>query len=344
MRLVLTGGGTGGHIYPAIEVGILAAARGATLAYMGSLRGQEASVCARHAIPYQGFASEPLWSLKTPQGWRAVARLTRAVRRAKQALRERRPDVVFSTGGYAAAPILAAARALEIPYVLHEGNSIPGRTTRIFARKAKTVACTFRTTVPRLPGAVRTGHPVRQALRDAARNRQEGDLVIVIGGSQGAKFLNENVPQAAREVEGLTWLHATGPANYEAFRKEAFEGYEIVPFIEADRLAEAYAHTRLAVARSGSTLAEFAAFRLPSVLIPLPTSSDDHQLWNAREFETMGAATVVEQTGGDLVAAIRAWTDPERRKKAQEALAEWDVPDATARLALIIEEAARKNA
>lgn len=344
MRLVLTGGGTGGHIYPAVEVGRLAVERGATLSYLGSLRGQEAAVCERLGIPFQGFGSEPLWSLRTPRGWRAVARLARATREAKRVLRRERPDAVFSTGGYSAAPIMAAARSLGTPYVVHEGNSMPGRTTRLFAPRAAAVCCTFRTTEGRLPGAVRTGHPIRRELREAAAHREETPLVVVVGGSQGARFLNEGAPRAAREFEGLTWLHATGPGGYEEFKACGFEGYEIVPFIEADRLADAYAHARLAVARSGSTLAEFAAFRLPSVLVPLPTSADDHQRANAREFVAMGAATLVEQEGGDLGAAIREWSDPARREKAKKALEEWDVPDATARLASILEETARKNA
>ena len=341
MRLVLTGGGTGGHIFPAVEVGQFAAERGASLLYMGSLRGQESAVCESKGIAFQGFGSEPLWSLKSPRGWRAVARLARATRSAKRALAEYRPDAVFSTGGYSAAPVMAAARSLGIPYIVHEGNSIPGRTTRMFAPAAAAVLCTFRTTEGRLRRAVRTGHPIRRALREAAVHREETPLVVVVGGSQGAHFLNEGVPSAARGMEGLRWLHATGPVNYEAYRDSGFEGYEIVPFIEADRLAEAYAKARLAVARSGSTLAEFAAFRLPSVLVPLPSSADDHQRANAREFAAMGAAILVEQDGGDLSAAIRAWSDPERRKLAQEALAEWDVPDATARIASIIEDVVR---
>ena len=345
MRLVLTGGGTGGHIYPALEVGRLAAERGASLAYMGSLRGQEEAACVRAGIAFQGFGSEPLWSLRTRRGWRAAARLARAAQGAKRALRASRPDVVFSTGGYSAAPILAAARALGIPYVIHEGNSMPGRTTLMFAPRAARVCCTFRTTEGRLPGAVRTGHPIRRELREAASDRHETPLVVVVGGSQGARFLNEGVPFAARGIVGLRWLHATGPGQFEEFRDRAFEGYEIVPFIEADRLGEAYAGAMLAVARSGSTLAEFAAFRLPSVLVPLPTSADDHQRFNALEFVEMGAASMAEQGVGDLAAAIRGWVDePSRREMAGRALAEWDIPDATARLASIIEEAARRNA
>ncbi|RYG21803.1 UDP-N-acetylglucosamine--N-acetylmuramyl-(pentapeptide) pyrophosphoryl-undecaprenol N-acetylglucosamine transferase [bacterium] len=347
MKLVLTGGGTGGHIYPALEVGRLAAERGAELRYLGSLRGQESKACERLGIPFEGFASEPLWSLKTPAGWRALIRLLRASGGAKRSMRRDRPDVVFSTGGYSAAPVMAAARSLGIPYVIHEGNSIPGRTMRMFAPKATTVCCTFRTTLEHLPNAVRTGHPVRRELREAAQNREETPLVVVVGGSQGARFLNEGVPQAARSLSGLQWLHATGPAQYDAFKDAAkgIEGYELLPYIEADRLSGAYAHAMLAVARSGSTLAEFAAFRLPSVLVPLPTSADDHQRHNALEFVKIGAATLCEQGKDDLAAAIREWTsDESKRLAAQTALAEWDIPDATSRLATIIEEAARKNA
>lgn len=347
MKLVLTGGGTGGHIYPALEVGRLAAERGAELRYLGSIRGQESNACERLGIAFQGFASEPLWSLRTPAGWRALVRLLRATGDAKRSMRSDRPDVVFSTGGYSAAPVMAAARSLGIPYVIHEGNSIPGRTMRMFAPKATAVCCTFRKTLEHLPKAVRTGHPVRRELRHAAQKRQESPLVVVVGGSQGARFLNEGVPKAARTLEGLRWLHATGPGQYEDFKNAAdgIPGYELLPYIEADRLSEAYARAMLAVARSGSTLAEFAAFRLPSVLVPLPTSADDHQRHNALEFVDMGAATLYEQGKGDLAAAIREWaTDGAKRADAQKALAEWDIPDATARLATIIEEAARKHA
>lgn len=341
MRIVLTGGGTGGHIYPALEVG----REFDDVRYLGSRRGQEGRLCSARGIPFEGFASEPLWSLRTPAGWRALVRLLRATGAAKGALRRERPDAVFSTGGYSAAPVLAAARSLGIPYVVHEGNSMPGRVTRMFAPRAAAVLCTFRTTTTGLKGAVRTGHPVRRELREASLGRRDEPLGIVLGGSQGSQFLNEGVPKAAREVGGLRWLHATGPTHYEASKGLAFGGYEMVPYLEADQIADAYARATLAVARSGSTLAEFAAFRIPSVLVPLPTSADDHQRQNAYEFELMGAATVCEQGKGDLAAAIRAWVeDPARREAAKRALAAWDVPDATARIASIIKASARKDA
>lgn len=342
MRLVLTGGGTGGHIYPALEVG----REFSEVCYLGSLRGQEGRLCEAQNVPFQGFASEPLWSLRTPAGWRALGRMMLATRVAKASLRRQRPDVVFSTGGYSAGPVLAAARSLGVPYVVHEGNSMPGRVTRMFAPRAVGVCCTFRRALMTLPGAIRTGHPVRRELREAAKLREERALGLVLGGSQGSRFLNEWIPKAARKVEGLRWLHATGPSQYDEFKGSAVEGYEMVPYLEADRMADAYAQAMLVVARSGSSLAEFAAFRIPSVLVPLPSSADDHQRQNADEFEQMGAAVTIAQDHGDrLDQAIRSLLEnPARRDAAKRALAEWDVPDATARIASIIRDAASKHA
>ena len=124
MRLVLTGGGTGGHIYPALEVGRCAAERGAELRYFGSLRGQESAACAARGIPFQGFASEPLTGLG------AMIRMQQARGIARRALRTDRPDAVFSTGGYGAGPVVAAAQDLGIPYVIHTADSVPPKFTK----------------------------------------------------------------------------------------------------------------------------------------------------------------------------------------------------------------------
>jgi UDP-N-acetylglucosamine--N-acetylmuramyl-(pentapeptide) pyrophosphoryl-undecaprenol N-acetylglucosamine transferase len=136
MRLVLSGGGTGGHVYPALEVARLARDRGHEILYLGSQRGQEAGVCQREGILFHGFPSQPLYSLKSPSGWKAAAALLQARMQARTALRAARPDVLFSTGGYSAGPVVSAARALKIPYMLHEGNSAPGRSNLLFAKEA----------------------------------------------------------------------------------------------------------------------------------------------------------------------------------------------------------------
>jgi UDP-N-acetylglucosamine--N-acetylmuramyl-(pentapeptide) pyrophosphoryl-undecaprenol N-acetylglucosamine transferase len=354
--LVVTGGGTGGHVYPALEVARLARERGADLLYLGSLRGQESGVCGRESIEFQGFPSQPLYSLRTPRGWKAAVSLLRATSMARSALRRRRPDAVFSTGGYSAAPVMAAARSLGIPYNIHEANSVPGRSNLMFAERAFAFTSTFRSTEGFAKGreVIRTGQPIRRELRAlASQPRTEGPTsIIIIGGSQGAVYLNENVPDAAREMsdDQVTWTHASGKSHYDKTVAHARElglgaNYRVEPYLETDAIAAAYRSATMAIARSGGTLAEFALFRLPSVLVPLPTSADDHQLHNAIEFADMNAATVLRQESTDpikIAEAVRVWIDDtSARARAEKALADWDRPDATERIVELVERAAR---
>lgn len=366
MRLVVTGGGTGGHVYPALEVARYAREHGDEIVYLGSLRGQEGAASQREGFEFHGFRAEPLYSLKTPRGWKSGLILLRAVGIAKKLLRQAKPDVVFSTGGFSAAPVISGARSLKIPYVLFEANSIPGRTHRMFAPQASAFASVFHKTAERMSSiaVTRTGMPIRKALRDAAsavagasRPRARVDehdsleraapatgVVLVVGGSQGSAFLNESVPKAAALLEGVPFLHATGTKNFDAsFRDDLPTAYKMVPYLEQEAMLQGLSSAKLAVARSGGTLAEFACFRLPSVLVPLPTSADDHQLHNAREFEAMGAATLVEQknaTPERLAGAIRGWLERDT-SSAEQAMAEWDVPDATERIYGLIRAARR---
>lgn len=361
MRLVVTGGGTGGHVYPALEVARLAGVRGAELRYLGSLRGQEGRACAARSIPFEGFPSEPLWSLKTPAGWRALIALWRSRGMARRSLGNDRPDVIFSTGGYSAGPVVAAARSLGIPYIVHSADSVPPRSSAMFAREAFAFTTVFRSTARFFTAreVVRTGQPIRQELRDAATqgSRNESPLVLVLGGSQGSEFLNQAMPKAAA-LGGFHVLHATGPNHHEKTLRRIEESgakhYEAVPYLETEALVSAMRSATVVVARAGGTLAELALFGLPGVLVPLPSSANDHQLYNAREFEEMGAATVLWQPGDrremaplatseGLAGAIEAWlSDEPRRLAASHNLREWDVPDATERIVGLIESAAHK--
>ena len=336
MRLVVTGGGTGGHVFPALEIAKAARDRGAEVLYFGSLRGQEGEASARLELPFVGFPSEPIYSIRTPRGWVALLKALRSARSAKAKLRSVGADVVFSTGGYSSAPVVQAARSLGLPYVIHEANSVPGRSNRLFVKQAAHFTCVFRHTQRLFQSANRTGHPIRPELRAAAQHvGARKPLVTVIGGSQGSAFLNRTVPEAAALLKlPVHFLHATGPKHIDALRLLTLpDGYDLRAFIEAPELAQAYASALVAIGRSGGTLAEYAVFRLPSVLVPLPTSADDHQLHNAREFVEMDAATLVreaEATPHALADALAGWlSDEPRRLKAGEALAAWDMPDAT---------------
>ncbi len=374
MKVAITGGGTGGHVYPALEVARALRAEGFETPYLGSLRGQEGAACRKEDVPFYGFASEPLYSIRTLKGLRTLARLLRASGEARKVLARVRPDAVFSTGGYSSAPVVRAARSLNVPYVLFEANSVPGRSIRLFMPQAVTLATAFHATekvfgpegfegarFPGVPGLplVRTGMPIRQALREAAyaaeAPRREGPpRVLVVGGSQGSEFLNRHVPEAVAS-QGLLgeWLHVTGPRHETATRLRHAElglgdHYVLRPFLQAEELARAYLDADLIVARSGGSLADFALFRRPSVLIPLRGSADDHQRFNALEFERMGAAETLgeaEFTSEKFAETVRRWLeDAAARGRAAEALASWDRPDATERIRdLVIQAASEKR-
>jgi UDP-N-acetylglucosamine--N-acetylmuramyl-(pentapeptide) pyrophosphoryl-undecaprenol N-acetylglucosamine transferase len=359
LRLIVTGGGTGGHVFPALEVARLAKAEGHDVLYLGSLRGQEKGACMRANIPFRGFPSEPLYSLKSPKGWRAAINLLRATVTARGVVRKISPDAVFSTGGYSSAPIVSAARSLGIPFVLHEQNSVPGRSNLLSAKAAFMVATTFHSAEQHFDGCrvERTGLPVRHELREVAASHRLGiDVspmhVLVVGGSQGAASLNEAALATATRMTGrdLRWTHVTGRTHFETifptYEKLGIKSiYEVKSFLEGSAMAEAYARSSLVIARSGAgTLSELAAFRLPSVLVPYPSAHANHQFHNAKEIEELGAAVTIEQADlhpSKLQDALERWMDDStRRERAQAVLMDWDQPDAAKRIVQLLGEAA----
>jgi len=354
LKLIVTGGGTGGHVYPALEVALLAVERGHEVAYLGSLRGQEGGLCRKQGIEFTGFASEPVYSLKTLRGLKALYRLLVAKRAAKEELARQKPQALFSTGGYSSAPVVSAARSLGIPYVIHEQNSVPGRSNLVFSKKAFCVATTFKMTAGYFKGCrtERTGLPVRRDLR-ALAHAENGQVkrILVTGGSQGAAALNQAALETASRAtaEGWSWLHLTGKAHFEAVKhsRASFalgENYVVKDYIEGAELAEAFAGSKVAVCRSGAgTLSELAAFRLPSVLVPYPQAFANHQHYNACEFEEIGAAVVVPQTeltSASLERAIKHWlSDPSAIARAKASLEAWDAPNAAFRILEILSDA-----
>ena len=336
MRIALTGGGTGGHVFPALEIGRAARESGAKLVYLGSHRGMERGIAERSQIEFVGFPAEPLWSLRTLGGWKSLARLMQSRRAAKDWLRTNKVDAVFSTGGYSAGPVMAAARSLGIPYVIHEANSIPGRANRMFAANAKAFTSVFLATAKVIPNTVRTGQPIRKELRVAADCPRDGsgDGILVVGGSQGAQAINDAI-LSLRTDTPITLV--TGPKNYDSLKSRA-NRVQLRSFLEVEEMAQAYAAAELVIGRSGGSCAEFAAFRLPSILVPLPTSADDHQRVNARELVGIGGASLLEQADIDqLPAVIDGWrSDGPGRDQARHNLEEWDCPNATADILKIL--------
>lgn len=347
MRLIVTGGGTGGHVFPAMEVAQSAKARGAEVAYFGSLRGQEGQASQVAGIEFRGFPAQPLWSLKTPRGWKSAIALLRASAAARQAMAAHRPDVVFSTGGYSAAPVMYAARKLGVPLVIHEQNSIPGRSNRIFSKVAASVGVTFNRSL-RVFGAsaTRVGLPVRKELVAMAAGARERTHVVVVGGSQGAQAVNAVAARAAEADAPHPWIHATGPSNFDAeAAAKARPGYRVEPYLDVAHMGSALASAAVVLGRAGaSTMTEIAWFGLPSILVPLPIAMDDHQTENAREFEALGIATLLPQseaTPERVLALVRHWREADPAV-IQAKCAEWIVPDSVDRILAMLDAARSK--
>jgi UDP-N-acetylglucosamine--N-acetylmuramyl-(pentapeptide) pyrophosphoryl-undecaprenol N-acetylglucosamine transferase len=335
MRLLIAGGGTGGHIYPALAVATSLRRRPdpPELAWVGGRRGLEGELVPPTGIPLRRLV---LRSLRSVQGDIHLvldpARLALSIPQALWWLARRRPAAVFTTGGYVAIPVLIAARLLAIPTLLWEGNVIPGRSVRATARLASALAVSFEATCAALPARVPclvTGTPIRDvghvdrlAARKRLRLPPDGRLVVIFGGSQAARRLNDAVMGAlARLVERAHVIHVAGPdgmAAADAARAALPEPlrarYRPAPFL-GEVLLDALASADLVVGRAGSsTLAEVAAFGLPLVVVPYPHAGA-HQRANAAELVDAAAAAVIEDGAFDaeaLVGAIGILDDPAR--------------------------------
>ncbi len=304
--LVFTGGGTGGHYFPAVALAEGARARWpqVPIVFVGAQRGIEAIKLPGSGWPHlllevEGFVGRsPLKVLGS--AWK----LFRAWRDLKARWKTHRPRAIVATGGYAAAPALFAARSLKIPYFLHESNAEPGRLIRLLALGAERVWCGLRAVEARLPNANCrvVGTPVREAfLRDfeSPEALRPPHRLLVLGGSGGARVLNEGVLSMAPGLLELfpDWvlLHQVGARDFESLSaRTSHSRHQLVPFIEA--MGEALEGASLVISRSGaSTCAELKASGRPAILVPLPNSAGDHQRLNARAMVAEGQAVLVEQ-------------------------------------------------
>ncbi len=354
-RVVVTGGGTGGHIYPALAIAQgLEEAVGAKITYLGGANSLESRLAAEKgypfiAIPCRGLAGASLATLRA--AWINL----KGKRRAKGYLRQLRPDVVIGTGGYAAAPVMLAAAALHIPTLIHEQNAVPGKANKLISRHADRVCLTFDAAKKHFPPqahTVLTGLPVRPEILTASREegRQalglapDAPVLLVTGGSQGAQAINEAMEGAVAQLLAAGWqvLHITGPKNFamveENLRQAGVldqQGLFLLPYL--DRMEYALAAADLVLARAGASfLAEVLCRGLPSVLVPYPYAAGNHQEENARSLEQAGAAIVIENSVLKpqtlLDALLPLMGDPERLLQMSAAACGLAVPEALSRI------------
>jgi UDP-N-acetylglucosamine--N-acetylmuramyl-(pentapeptide) pyrophosphoryl-undecaprenol N-acetylglucosamine transferase len=366
MRVIIAGGGTGGHVIPALAIAQqLTKQFAAEVLFIGTARGIETRL-----VPQAGFSLEliqvgALKNVSLLTRIKTMFDLPRALWTSGRIVSDFRPDIVIGVGGYASGPAMVAAMRRRIPTLAFEPNVVPGFANRMVARFVSAAAVHFEETREYFRNAKVTGVPVREAFFNlSARDTVGGNSVptlLVFGGSQGAHAINqammESLPGLRSKVPGIHIIHQTGQRDYEsidaAYRRLGMTGGsppapsgsapavsgEVHKFI--DDMPATFARADLLVCRSGaSTVAEIAAAGKPAVFIPFPRAADDHQNVNARALERVGAAVVVEESHleaaylVDIIAALL--NDPQRLRSMSAAAKSLAHPNAVQEIAEMV--------
>jgi len=307
LRVLIAGGGTGGHVIPALAIGRELAARyGAELCYVGTERGMEARL-----VPEAGFRLEkipvgPLKNVSVVTRVRTLAALPLGVARCVRLLWEFKPHAVVGVGGYASGPAMMAAILMRVPTLAYEPNAAPGLANRLIGKYVTAAAVSFPECTCCFRNAEVTGVPVREEIF-AVPTRSEGvpPRLLVFAGSQGARVFNEMLPRIVRglleAVPGLTIVHQSGVRHEQETRAAyAASGADPARWTVSAFLTdmkEQYTAADLVLCRSGSSVAELAAAGRPSLLVPYPFAADDHQRKNAVAMAAAGAAVVRLEAG-----------------------------------------------
>lgn len=327
-NILICGGGTGGHIYPAIAIAheIRAREPRASVTFVGTEYGLETKLVPKAGYPLEFISIGGLKGKNLLLTLRNAARIPWAFVQAWRLLSRIRPDAVVGVGGYASGPVVMVAAMRGIPTMIHEQNAYPGITNRLLAKVVRQIAVAFPEALEvfQRPGVV-TGNPIRREFFEAAaRTTGAKKRILVFGGSQGSKILNDAMTGAllflAHIRDQIEIVHQTGPKEHarveSAYKASAFvSSARVVPFL--DPMAVEMAAADLVISRSGAmTVGELAATGRPSILVPFALATNNHQEMNARVLERTGAAVVItekELTPEKLAGVISAILADEKR-------------------------------
>jgi len=351
-RVLIAGGGTGGHIFPGLAIAEALAARSVDVHWLGARRGLESRLVTERKIPLTLLDIEGIHARSLSAGLRAMTQLPRALSDGVRLALDFRPMAVLGVGGYASASGIMAAGLLGIPWMLQEQNSVPGLTNRTLAPWADLVCCGFEDALVHFPSmpAVWTGNPVRPDFFDVPPATPEGKpRILILGGSQGSLFLNRTLPRALAllrdQTQEVSIRHQSGSRWLEVVRTAYSDlGLEATVETFLSRPWEALEWADLVIARSGAlTISELAAAGRASVLIPFAAAAGNHQEFNARSLERAGGADVLLENEAEFerVALVlrRLLDDPERLAamgRAARAVARPGAADTIANLLLSV--------
>lgn len=361
--LMIAGGGTGGHIYPAIAIAreYLSRDPERRAVFVGTEKGLEKTI-----VPKAGFPLEfiDVGGLKGKGGLDLIRNVLRVPKGLIQAFRlvgKHKPSVVLGVGGYSSGPVLLAAWLRGVPTIIHEANAFPGLANRAVAKFVTAVAVAFADALPRLkrPDGVVTGNPIRKEFFETNRQpptanpstplRAGRQRLLIFGGSQGSRILNDTMTGAllflARLKDSLEIVHQTGPNEHEkvqkAYRESAFADATVVPYL--DPIVDQMAAADLVVCRAGAmTIGELSAIGRAAILVPFAAATNNHQELNARVVERAGGAVVLteaELSPEKLAAAITdVVNDPKRAERMGAASKTLALPAATKNIVDLIEK------
>ncbi|HMK42794.1 MAG TPA: undecaprenyldiphospho-muramoylpentapeptide beta-N-acetylglucosaminyltransferase [Dissulfurispiraceae bacterium] len=364
-RILIAGGGTGGHVFPGLAIAEALLQHGVAdeVAFVGTEHGIEARIIPQagykiHFLKGRGFVGKSAF-----QKLKAGALFAYSLIQARALVKRLRPRLVIGVGGYASVSLVAAAHFNGIPTMVHEQNAVPGLANRILGKLVDVVAATYQESLAAFPQGkiVLSGNPVRKAMlhcdersaRSAFQLSPDRFTIFVFGGSAGAHRINlavaEALPLLADLRDSIQFIHQTGEADHRvvdsAYRSAAMPAV-VVPFVY--RMAEAYALADLVLCRAGATtLAEITAIGKPVILVPYPHAAGNHQVLNARKLEDMGAARVIldhELSGERVAESFRTlYLDETLRSNMRKAATAFARVDAADRIVQLAQSLMRKG-
>lgn len=305
-KIVLTGGGTAGHVTPNIALLPHLKSKGYEISYIGSYDGIEKKLIADYEIPYYGISTGKLRRYFDPKNFTDPFRVIKGFNEAKKILKEIKPDVIFSKGGFVSVPVVRAAATLKIPCIIHESDMTPGLANKLCIPVAQKICCNFPETLSNLPEgkAVLTGSPIREELKagnklaacEVCGFTTNKPVIMVIGGSLGSAAINKAVREALPGLlEDFQVVHICGKEKIDNLLLTT-KGYKQFEYLKAE-LKDMFAMADLVISRAGANaICEILALKKPNLLIPLPSSSSrGDQLLNAASFKAQGYSMVIEE-------------------------------------------------
>ncbi|HKM35398.1 MAG TPA: undecaprenyldiphospho-muramoylpentapeptide beta-N-acetylglucosaminyltransferase [Lachnospiraceae bacterium] len=305
-KIVLTGGGTAGHVTPNIALLPHLKSAGFEVTYMGSYDGIEKKLIADFNVPYYGISTGKLRRYLDPKNFTDPFRVIKGYREARRYLKEIKPDIIFSKGGFVSVPVVRAAASLKIPCIIHESDMTPGLANKMCIPVASKICCNFPETLKMLPEnkAVLTGSPVREELLsgnkisalDLCGFTANKPVVMIIGGSQGAASVNKTVRTALPKLlDDFQVVHLCGKDKVDNLLLNV-KGYKQFEYLKTE-LKDIFAMADVVISRAGANaICELLALNKPNILIPLPSSkSRGDQLLNSRSFESQGFSIVIDE-------------------------------------------------